>query len=50
MFSIEFLPQTAFVFMLVFARLASMVMLLPAIGENAVPAQVRIGHHDAARI
>tara|TARA_R110000868_G_scaffold151621_2_gene376130 strand:- start:4589 stop:5350 length:762 start_codon:yes stop_codon:yes gene_type:complete len=42
MFSIEFLPQTAFVFMLVFARLASMVMLLPAIGENAVPPQVRI--------
>lgn len=42
MFSIEFLPQTAFVFMLVFARLASMVMLLPAIGENAVPAQIRV--------
>ncbi len=42
MISIEFLPQTAFVFMLVFARLGSMVMLMPALGEVAVPAQVRV--------
>jgi flagellar biosynthetic protein FliR len=42
MFSIEFLPQTAFVFMLVFARLGSMVMLMPALGETAVPPQIRL--------
>lgn len=42
MINIEFLPQTAFVFMLVFSRLGSMVMLMPAIGEVAVPAQVRL--------
>lgn len=42
MISIELLPQTAFVFMLVFARLGSMVMLMPALGEVAVPAQIRV--------
>jgi|TARA_R110000824_G_scaffold390760_20_gene588067 flagellar biosynthetic protein FliR len=42
MFNIEFLPQTAFVFMLVFSRLGSMVMLMPAIGEVAVPMRVRV--------
>lgn len=42
MLSIEILPQTAFVFMLVFARLGSMVMLMPALGETAVPAQIRL--------
>ncbi|MGB3810178.1 MAG: flagellar biosynthetic protein FliR [Parvibaculum sp.] len=42
MISIELLPQTAFVFMLVFSRLGSMVMLMPAIGEVSVPAQVRL--------
>jgi flagellar biosynthetic protein FliR len=42
MITIELLPQTAFVFMLVFARLGSMVMLMPALGEVAVPAQIRV--------
>ena len=42
MISIEFLPQTAFVFMMIFARLGSMVMLMPALGEVAVPAQIRV--------
>jgi len=42
MIGIDFLPQTAFVFMMVFARLGSMVMLMPALGEVAVPAQIRV--------
>jgi flagellar biosynthetic protein FliR len=42
MINIEFLPQTGFVFMLVFCRLGSMIMLMPAIGEMAVPTRVRL--------
>lgn len=42
MISIEFLPQTGFVFMLVFCRLGAMVMLMPAVGEVSVPTRVRL--------
>jgi flagellar biosynthetic protein FliR len=42
MISIEFLPQTGFVFMLVFSRLGAMIMLMPAIGEMAVPTRIRL--------
>ncbi|HEX7777546.1 MAG TPA: flagellar biosynthetic protein FliR [Parvibaculum sp.] len=42
MINIELLPQTAFVFMLIFSRLGSMIMLMPAIGEIAIPARVRL--------
>ncbi|MCE9650671.1 MAG: flagellar type III secretion system protein FliR [Parvibaculum sp.] len=42
MISIEFLPQTGFVFMLVFSRLGAMIMLMPAIGEIAVPTRIRL--------
>lgn len=35
-------PETAFVFMLVFARLGSMIAAMPALGEAAVSAQVRL--------
>ncbi|MGV8996858.1 MAG: flagellar biosynthetic protein FliR [Parvibaculaceae bacterium] len=42
MISIELLPQTAFVFMLVLSRVSAMVMLMPAIGETSIPAQVRV--------
>ncbi|HEY4345123.1 MAG TPA: flagellar biosynthetic protein FliR [Parvibaculum sp.] len=42
MINIEFLPQTGFVFMLVFSRLGSMIMLMPAIGEISVPSRVRL--------
>ncbi|MDO8289015.1 MAG: flagellar biosynthetic protein FliR [Parvibaculum sp.] len=42
MFTVELLPQTAFVFMLIFARVSSMVMLMPAIGEASIPMQIRI--------
>ena len=40
--SINILPDTAFVFLLVFARLGSMIMMMPAIGENGIPARVRL--------
>lgn len=40
--TISFLPQTAFVFILIFARLGTMLMLMPAIGEAVVTAKVRL--------
>ncbi|HMM13709.1 MAG TPA: flagellar biosynthetic protein FliR [Parvibaculum sp.] len=42
MITIEILPQTGFIFMLVFSRLGSMIMLLPALGEVSVPSRVRL--------
>jgi flagellar biosynthetic protein FliR len=42
MINITFLPQTAFVFMLVFSRLGAMVMLMPALGEISIPTRVRL--------
>lgn len=42
MINIEFLPQTGFVFMLVFSRLGAMIMLMPALGEISVPTRVRL--------
>ncbi|MEQ8377344.1 flagellar biosynthetic protein FliR [Parvibaculum sp.] len=42
MISIDFLPQTAFTFMLIFSRLAAMLMLMPALGETSIPANVRL--------
>ena len=40
--SINILPETAFVFLLVFSRLGAMIMMMPAIGENGIPARVRL--------
>lgn len=42
MITIDFLPQTAFTFMLIFSRLAAMIMLMPALGETSIPANVRL--------
>jgi len=42
MINIEFLPETGFVFMLVFSRLGTMIMLMPALGEVSIPARVRL--------
>jgi flagellar biosynthetic protein FliR len=39
---ISFLPALAAVFMLVFARIGTMVMLLPGLGELSVPVRVRL--------
>ena len=39
---VSLLPTLAAAFMLVFARIGTMVMLLPGLGEMAVPARVRL--------
>ncbi|SMF68171.1 flagellar biosynthetic protein FliR [Tistlia consotensis] len=39
----DLLPATIFSFLLVFARVGSVVMLIPGIGESYVPARVRLG-------
>ena len=41
-FDISFLPALASAFMLIFARIGVMVMLLPPLGESAVPARLRL--------
>ena len=40
---ISMLPALAAAFMLVFARIGTMVMLLPGVGENNLPMQLRLG-------
>lgn len=40
--TIEIGPQTAYVFMLIFARLGTMVMVLPALGEPSMPRRLRL--------
>jgi flagellar biosynthetic protein FliR len=40
--NLEFLPLTAFVFLLIFARVGSMVMALPGIGDKSVPPNIRL--------
>ena len=39
---VSFLPVFAATFMLVFARIGTMVMLLPGLGELSVPVRVRL--------
>lgn len=39
---ISYLPALAAVFMLMFARIATMVMMLPGLGELSVPSQMRL--------
>ena len=39
---VSFLPALAAAFMLMFARIGTMVMLLPGLGEMSVPARVRL--------
>lgn len=41
-FDVSFLPALAATFMLVFARVGTMIMLLPGIGEMTVPARIRL--------
>lgn len=38
----NFLPQLAFVFMLIFARVAMIAMLMPAIGAETIPQRIRL--------
>ena len=39
---LTWLPQTAFMFMLIFARVGTILMLIPALGEQTIPAQLRL--------
>jgi flagellar biosynthetic protein FliR len=39
---LNWLPQTAFMFILIFARVGTILMLLPALGEQSIPAQLRL--------
>lgn len=39
---VSFLPSIAAVFMLMFARFGTMIMLLPALGEQRIPTRVRL--------
>ncbi|WP_417689790.1 flagellar biosynthetic protein FliR [Roseibium sp.] len=39
---LNFLPEIAAVYMLMFARLGTMIMLMPALGETAVPMRIRL--------
>jgi flagellar biosynthetic protein FliR len=41
--NVDWLPQTAYVLMIIFARVGAMLMLLPALGEVAIPARIRLG-------
>ena len=45
---ISFLPAIAAAFLLTFARIGTMVMLLPGVGELNLPARVRLGHRAGA--
>ncbi len=40
--NLDFLPQTAFVFLLIFARIGAMTMALPGIGDRTVPPRIRL--------
>ncbi len=40
---LSFLPELAMSFILVFARLGAMMMLMPGVGEQTVPARIRLG-------
>lgn len=42
MISLAWLPSTAFLFILIFARVGSVLMLIPALGEATIPARMRL--------
>ena len=42
MISLNWLPETAFLFILIFARVGTLLMLLPALGEQVIPARMRL--------
>jgi flagellar biosynthetic protein FliR len=43
MISLNWLPVTAYVYLVIFARIGSMLMLIPALGEATIPARMRLG-------
>ena len=43
MISLNWLPTTAYFYILIFARVGSILMLMPALGEMSIPARMRLG-------
>ncbi len=43
MISLNWLPETAYFYILIFARVGSILMLMPALGEQVIPARMRLG-------
>lgn len=43
MISLNWLPATAYFYVLIFARVGSILMLMPALGEMSIPARMRLG-------
>ena len=43
MISLNWLPEAAFLYLLIFARVGTMLMLIPALGEQVIPARLRLG-------
>lgn len=41
-YSLDLLPQAAFSYLLIFARVGTMMMLLPGLGDNGVPTRLRL--------
>lgn len=41
--SLDWLPATAFTYIILFVRIGAMLMLLPALGEQTLPARMRLG-------
>lgn len=39
---LDWLPNTAFLYLLLFARIGSILMLMPAFGENMIPVRMRL--------
>ncbi|WP_375451995.1 flagellar biosynthetic protein FliR [uncultured Devosia sp.] len=39
---LDWLPQTAFVYILLFSRIGAILMLMPALGEQMIPARMRL--------
>ncbi len=40
---LNWLPETAYLYMLIFARVGTMLMLMPAFGESLIPSRMRLG-------
>lgn len=43
MVSLVWLPAVAYTYILIFARVGTMLMLIPALGEQVIPARLRLG-------
>lgn len=42
MIGLNWLPETAYLYLLLFARIGTMLMLIPALGERIIPARMRL--------